>query len=167
MGLFSRLLGECMCPPWLTLNSKDEAGYFDPLDTPGFLGDVCQALWRPEAASYINHSGKGCMGTNIPPSCFSPTSVVATLVRLVCPRIWWAYKLCVSCLGKPWSSHCCLAGVFLGCSNLDRRCTLLRICSKLWTLSLGRCPSTLLLVPPFLGKCSRMLLGKTRRAYPL
>ncbi len=32
MGLFSRLLGECMCP----LHSKDEAGYFDPLDTPGF-----------------------------------------------------------------------------------------------------------------------------------
>jgi hypothetical protein len=36
MGLFSRLSGECMCPPWLTLHSKDEAGYFDPLDTPGF-----------------------------------------------------------------------------------------------------------------------------------
>jgi len=53
MGLFSRLSRECICPPWLTLHSKDEAGYFDPLDTPGFLGDVCQALLRPEATSYV------------------------------------------------------------------------------------------------------------------
>ena len=40
MGLFSRLSGECICPPWLTLHSKGEAGYFDPLDTPGFLGGL-------------------------------------------------------------------------------------------------------------------------------
>jgi hypothetical protein len=36
MGLLSRLSGECVCPPWLTLHSKGEAGYFDPLNTPGF-----------------------------------------------------------------------------------------------------------------------------------
>ena len=35
MGLISRLLGECVCPPWQTLNSKGEAGYFDPLNKPG------------------------------------------------------------------------------------------------------------------------------------
>ena len=27
-----------LCPSWLTLHSKGEAGYFDPLDTPGFMG---------------------------------------------------------------------------------------------------------------------------------
>ncbi len=127
MGLFSRLSGECMCPPWLTLHSKDEAGYFDPLDTPGFLGDVCQVLLRPEAASYVNQSGKGCTGTNIPPSGFSRKSMCATLVRLVCPRLWWAYKLCFGCQGIPCSNHCRLARVFPGCV-LYRLCTLLCMC---------------------------------------
>ena len=120
------------------------------------LCGVCQALCRLEAASYVNQSRKGCMGTNIPPSGFSQTSVVVSLIWLVCPCIWWAYKLCAGCLGVPWSSHCCLAGVFPGC-NLDQRGTLLRICGKLWTLSLGGCPSTVSVVPPFLGKCSRIL----------
>jgi hypothetical protein len=44
---------------------------------------VCQALCWPEAALYVNQSGKKCMGTNIPPSGFSRTSVVVSIVWLI------------------------------------------------------------------------------------
>ena len=53
MGLISKLSGECVCLPcpWLTMHSKGEAGYFDPLDTPG-LKVVCLvwdfSSWWPE-----------------------------------------------------------------------------------------------------------------------
>jgi len=164
MGL-SRLSGECTCPPWLTLHSKGEAGYFDPLDTPGFLGGLFQILWRPGAASYGNQSGNGCMGISIPPAGFSRTAVGATLIRLVCPWLWWSYRSIGGCLGIPWSVRCHRSGVFPGL-NLHRRCTLSRKFVEWKTLGLGGCPSTVLVVPPFPGKCRRILLGKTRCANP-
>ena len=57
------------------------------MKTSMLRGGVCQVLCWPEAALYVNQSGKGCMGTNVPPSGFSRTSVVVSLVRLVCPCI--------------------------------------------------------------------------------
>ena len=80
-----------MCPPWLKLSSKGEAGYFDPFDTPGFMGDRYKLIllsaegWlrRPKTDYLLSQGfvGPGGLGmAHAPPLVF----VVVVLVALIC-----------------------------------------------------------------------------------